>query len=305
MKSLALGHLAVRFGPVEALRGVDLSIDAGEVVLLAGPNGAGKSTLIGILLGLVRADAGELRVDGEVLRGRRIDNAFKRCVGYLPESISFAENLSARGVLRFFAAARDVGRARVDAVLERVGLADAAKRRVGGFSRGMRQRLGLGAAILAEPDLLILDEPTGGLDREGIDVLFDVFDEWRRADRMVLIASHDLTLIERRIDRMCLLKAGAVIAVGTPAQLRDRAELRIEVRFGVRPGQAGEAFAAALAQWPQAICHRNGVCVTGAVVARDLLPLMALHGAHRDAVDSLDVTEPSFDRVYERLLELS
>ena len=231
---LEIDQIAVRFGPVRALGGVSLGLDAGQVSVLCGPNGSGKSTLMSVILGLIRPDEGRVLVDDRPVCDPRHLSArwFRERLGYLPESPAFSETLSGRQVMRFFAAARGLPRTRVEAVLERVGLAGAAARAVGGYSRGMRQRLGLGCAILHSPDVLVLDEPTGGLDQQGLAVLWEVLDEWREAGRIALLSSHELALIERRADRVVVLLDGKVAAAGTPAELRARSSLKPEVRIG-------------------------------------------------------------------------
>ena len=160
-----------------------------------------------VLLGLVRPQGGSVTADG---RATRVDNRFKAALSYLPEAVAFHENLTGLDVVRFFARARGVSAKRAEQALERVGLAHARRRAVRGYSRGMRQRLGLAAAILPESPLLILDEPTGGLDQEGLSVLWSVLEEWRAAGRMVLLSAHDLALLERRVDRMCVVRSGRV-----------------------------------------------------------------------------------------------
>jgi Cu-processing system ATP-binding protein len=222
VKELRLEHVSVRFGKVHALSDVSIGVRAGEALMLVGPNGAGKTTFMRVLLGLVRPESGTLTVDGAA---RSADNDLKRRIGYLPEAVAFSENLTGLQVLKFFARARKVSNKRVDEVLERVGLAHAARRRVRGYSRGMRQRLGLAIAIMPDPELLILDEPTGGLDQEGLSVLWSVMGEWRARDRMILLATHDIALLERRVDRMCLFRAGTVLADDKPEQLRQTAGL--------------------------------------------------------------------------------
>ncbi len=300
MKRVSLEGLRVRFGKVQALDGVDLSLGAGEITLLAGPNGSGKSTLIDILLGLTRAKAGRLLVDGE---RRRVDASFKKQVGYLPEAVAFSDTLTAAAVLRFFARARGVSKRRIPDLLERVGLGAAARRRVSGFSRGMRQRLGLAVAILAEPSLLILDEPTGGLDQEGLEVLLEVMAEWRAAGRIILMASHDLTLFEHRVDHLCLLSAGKVVAEGTPDVLRARANVPVEVRLRMADALAAGALQRDLDGWGPL---RSMQIDAGTLVARvdpaALLDFMDRHAAGRADVESVRVVEPGLDRVYQALL---
>ena len=231
---LDIQQVAVRFGAVRALGGVDLSLHTGQVTVMAGPNGSGKSTLMSVILGLIRPDEGRILADERVVTDPRHLTAtwLRERLGYLPEAPAFSDTLSGRQTMRFFASARGLSRARVEVVLERVGLAHAASRAVGGYSRGMRQRLGLGCAILHSPELLVLDEPTGGLDQQGLAVLWEVLDEWRSEGRVVLLSSHELALIERRADRVVVLVDGKVVASGTPAELREASSLPAEVRIG-------------------------------------------------------------------------
>lgn len=297
MKELVLDHLSVTFGEVHALRDVSVTARAGEALMLIGPNGAGKSTMIRILLGLVRPDAGSIVVDGQKVS---VGRTFKENLGYLPEAIAFSDNLTGRQVLRFFARARAVSKRRVDVVLERVGLAAAAKRKVRGYSRGMRQRLGLGIAILSEPDLLVLDEPTGGLDQEGLAVLFSVLDEWREAGRMVLIATHDLTLLERRVDRVCILESGRRVALDTPMALREAAELPVRVTFTVEGDSA--ALLEALASWGGGDVEDAGARIVVAAPPSQLMALMDIRADYGDVVTGLRVEEPGMDEIYEHYL---
>lgn len=298
MKTLSLSGVEARFGKVRALRGVDLELKSGEVLMLAGPNGAGKSTLLDILLGLSKPRSGSISVDGSATS---VDNRFKARIGYLPEAVAFAGNLTARGVLGFFARARGAPKARIAATLAQVGLADAARRRVAGFSRGMRQRLGIAVAILAEPELLILDEPTGGLDQEGLTVLFKILEVWRAEGRMVLMASHDLALFEHRVDRVCLLEAGRVVAVDTPDRLRERAALPVEARFVL--SDHADAFVAAVGAWGKATSsERSGAQFVVKVPPDALLGLLDCRQAHPGAVVSARFVEPGLDRIYDHLL---
>jgi len=303
MKRLELREVTVNFGAVHALAGVTLALSAGEVLMLVGPNGAGKSTLMNVLLGLVRPDHAELRVDEELrsLRGHGI----KESVGFLPEAVAFSESLTGRQVLRFFAWARGVPRKRIDAVLARVGLAHAQGRSVRGYSRGMRQRLGLGVAILSEPEILILDEPTGGLDQEGLTVLWSVLEEWRAKGRAVLLASHDLALLERRVDRICLMSRGRVKTEGTPEALRLRARIPHRVTFDLNDcaTERVEALVAALAEIGLTPSERVDRRFFVDVEHDALLPLMAAQARFPDVVAQLRVLEPQLDQIYERLLE--
>lgn len=300
MRKISVQDITVQFGKVRALDGVSLDFNPG-VTLLAGPNGAGKSTLMKVILGLIRSDAGHLRVNGEPAE---VNNAYKNHLGYLPEAVAFAENLSGRQILRFFARARGLDKARVEAVMDRIGLAHAAKRAVRGYSKGMRQRLGLGISILAEPELLILDEPTGGLDQEGLSVLWSILEEWREAERTVLVTSHDLALMEHRVDRICLLREGRLCALGSPTELRFQAELPIKVNFHLNPGSTQvHLLIKDISDWDRVRrMQHKGENLTVEIPPEDLLKLMDLRTRNAEAVVRLRVEEPGLDDVYETLL---
>ncbi len=244
--NLTVEDLHVRFGTVEALKGVSLTVSAGEVTVVVGPNGAGKSTLMSVILGLLKPGQGRLVVHAAAVdpeappaRGQVVADTqhatstwLRERIGYLPEAASFSANLSGRQVLRFFASARGTPRSAIAPTLDRVGLLEAADRRVGGYSRGMRQRLGLAVAIVHAPQLLILDEPTGGLDQHGLSVLWSILEEWKAAGRTVLLSTHELALIERRADILYVVADGNLRASGTPDQLREQAGLPLEWRKG-------------------------------------------------------------------------
>ncbi len=297
IRSVGVEAVNVTFGKVAALRDVSLEVRGGEALMLVGPNGAGKSTLVQVLLGIVRPDSGRVIVDGAPVR---VDRRLKSSIGYLPEAIAFSENLSGRQVLRFFAHARGVRSKRVDEVLERVGLAHAAKRAVRGYSRGMRQRLGIAIAILAEPPLLVLDEPTGGLDQEGLGVLFGVLSEWREKGRFALVATHDLTLLERRVDRVCVLKSGRRVALDTPTALRKTVGLPVRVTFETR-GEAGALEEAIEALGGRSVTREPNRLVIEVEPDR-LMDLLDAHASHRASIVGLRVEEPGMDEIYEQLL---
>ncbi len=304
MQSLELRDVAIRFGRLQALDGLDVALAAGRVTLLAGPNGAGKSTLIRVLLGLVRPDRGHVVIDG---REVQVDRAFKERLGYLPESVAFSETLTGREVLAFFARARGVPKPRIAVTLERVGLAHAADRSVRDYSRGMRQRLGLGVAILSEPELLVLDEPSGGLDQDGLSILWSVLAEWKAAGRIVLLASHEIALLETRVDDVCLLSAGKRVAYGTPEELRRSAALPLRLHLSLdqngHSAAAADLLGAMRALRPgHALVPKEGE-VELELGAKELLAMLDLGARHHGAVRDLRVKEPPFDEVYRRLLD--
>lgn len=305
MNSISFHNVTKRFGRLCALDDVSVTMNSGQVVLLAGPNGAGKSTIINILLGLYLPDGGEIRVDGAQVS---VDNRLKAMMGYLPENVAFSENLSGWAMMSFFARARGVGRQRMREVMERIGLSRHARRSISGYSKGMRQRLALGISILHDPEILVLDEPTSGLDQEGLGVLWTVIDEWRGKDRLTLISSHDLGILEKRVDQFCILRDGSVVACDGPQVLRRESSLPVSILFTLQGDEDGrEAFLAALrSRFPDQSPQRDGETVRVEVAPDLIVDLMRTTFAeNRCMVEAMRVREPELEDIYEHLLQVS
>jgi ABC-2 type transport system ATP-binding protein len=216
-----------RYGRRTAVDDVSLEVGRGEVVGLLGPNGAGKTTVIKMLLGLVRPDAGEA-----MLLGRpATDPAARARVGYLPELFRYQPWLGAAEVVALHVRLLgvDVPAARQLELLDLVGLAERGGDRVGGFSKGMQQRLGLAVALVAEPELVILDEPTSALDPIGRVDVRDLVLSLKQRGVAVLLNSHLIGEVERVCDRVVILDRGRVAASGTLAELLGRRELRLRL----------------------------------------------------------------------------
>jgi ABC-2 type transport system ATP-binding protein len=232
--------LRKRYGRRTAVDGVSFTVGRGEVVGLLGPNGAGKTSVIKMLLGLVRPDAGEVLLLGRPGRDPRA----RERVGYLPELFRYQPWLSAAEVLALhvrLAGARVPG-AEQREVLALVGLAERAGDRVGGFSKGMQQRLGLAVALVARPDLVVLDEPTSALDPLGRVDVRDVVLSLRERGVAVLLNSHLIGEVERVCDRVVILDRGRVAAAGTLAELLGQRELRLRLT-GLTPAAAARLAA--------------------------------------------------------------
>lgn len=216
--------------PEHAVRGLDLQIEPGGVFGFLGPNGSGKTTTLRLLLGLARADAGELR-----LLGHRVPDQLPAVVGRvgaLIETPLFLPSFSGRRNLGLLAGAAGVPDARVEETLDFVGLSGRAGDRVKTYSLGMKQRLGIAAALLKKPQLLILDEPGNGLDAAGIREVRELVKQLGRSGVTVLLSSHQLNEVQQVCDRVAIMSRGQVIAAGTVADLLaggSSGDLRVRV----------------------------------------------------------------------------
>jgi ABC-2 type transport system ATP-binding protein len=237
--------LTKRYGDTVVVDSLDLDIEAGEVFGLLGPNGAGKTTTILMLLGLAEPSLGSIEVLG--LDPRRSPLEVKRRVGYLPDAVGFYEDLTARQNLRFTARLNQIGDAeeRIDQVLDRVGLTAAADQRTGEYSRGMKQRLGLADALVKDPSILILDEPTTAIDPEGVAEILDLIRSLAADQQVtVLLSSHLLNQVQAVCDRVAIFVSGSVVALGPPHGLaaEQSGSSRVEFRFGDEGGDPAETL---------------------------------------------------------------
>ena len=233
--------LAKRFGRIDAVQNLTLRVARGECLGFLGPNGAGKSTAVKILVGLVRPTGGGADVLGKPVG----DRATRSRIGYLPELFRYPDWLAAREVLAFHARLLRLAGAAyaIDEVLDEVGLRERADDRVGTFSKGMQQRLGIAVALLGAPEILFLDEPTSALDPVGRSDVRALIERLRARGTTVFLNSHLLGEVERVCDRVCVVDRGRVVAEGTvDALVGESRGVRVQLddgwhEFDVAPGE--------------------------------------------------------------------
>ncbi|HZQ35183.1 MAG TPA: ABC transporter ATP-binding protein [Dehalococcoidia bacterium] len=214
--------LCKRFGATEAVRGLDLVVQAGEIVAFLGPNGAGKTTTMRMLAALLKPTAGSIHVAGIDVIERPL--AARRAIGFVPETPFLYEKLSGREFLQFTAGLFGVKSptAQIEGLLRLFELDDRGDDLIEGYSRGMRQKLGLAGVLLHEPSVLLLDEPTNALDPRSARTVKDLLLGLRGRGRAVLLSTHVLEIAEQLCDRVAIIDAGTLIASGTLTELRER-----------------------------------------------------------------------------------
>jgi ABC-2 type transport system ATP-binding protein len=299
--------LTKRYGSIVALDRLDLEVPAGSVFGFLGPNGAGKTTTLRLLTSLARATSGEATVGG-VATGDGAPNR-RGLIGYLDQDPRFHGWMTARDLLelvgRLYCMPDAERRARITEVIEMVGLADAARRPIGGFSGGMRQRLGLAQAILNRPPVLLLDEPVSSLDPEGrVDMLAVI--RGLGGDSTVLFSTHILTDVERVCDRVAILDHGRLVTTGPMDELLERYArpiYRLEPEDGQEAALERLTAALGLAPWVEGISESHGalrIAVRdGGDAGRALVAAIAEHGV---ALLAFERQRPTLEDVFLQLV---
>jgi Cu-processing system ATP-binding protein len=285
-----------RYRDKDALLPLDLQVAAGESLVLIGHNGAGKTTLMKLLLGLSRPTRGRLSVLGVDPWGTGAAGG-RATVGYLPENVAFSAAMTGREVLAFYARLKGVPVSDCAALLRTVGLQEEAwDRRVGTYSKGMRQRLGLAQAMLGQPRLLILDEPTTGLDPSLRHQFYGLLAGLREQGVTLLISSHALNEVEAHADRIAILRRGELVACGTLDALKAAVPLPVRMRVSVAPGQAGAVaggLPAAAATLGLNGRHLELRCPDG-----DKMAVIRYLGGLGDLVHNLEMMPPRLEQIY-------
>ncbi|CUJ44151.1 ABC transporter ATP-binding protein [Achromobacter xylosoxidans] len=292
---VTLAGVSKHYGAQRAIDGLDLQLREGECVALAGHNGAGKSTLIKLVLGLIRPTDGRVTLFGEDAHSRAAARLRDR-IGYLPETVALHPSLTGVETLAFYARLKRRSLSGNPALLEKVGIAGAAHRRVGGYSKGMRQRLALAQALLGEPRVLLFDEPTTGLDPASRLMFYEIVHELRAAGATILLSTHALSELAGHADRIVVMKAGRKIADGAMSALRRDTGLPIRIRLTLAEPQSGTLLAR---PWRRLdACRYELACQE-----RDKVEAIRGIGAIAAPIADLDIQAPSLDDIYAHLLE--
>jgi len=289
------------FGKLVAVDGVGFHIDRGETYGLLGPNGAGKTTSMSMIVGLLERDAGEVMVAGEPMTTRSV--RAKSALGYVPQDLAIYPDLSGRENLMFFARLYGMSTAqaksRSDEVLELTGLADRAGDQTKQYSGGMKRRLNIGIGLLHRPRLLILDEPTVGVDPQSRNAILESVEGLSGAGMAVLYTTHYMEEAERLCDRIGIIDHGKLIAEGTRAELVGMVGEGDQVRLSATGDLAGAAAQLSERSWVRQAKALDGSVDLVVENARSELPAILTDMAAADVtVRSVEVTEPDLEAVF-------
>jgi ABC-2 type transport system ATP-binding protein len=298
---LEVEGLRKRFGDLEAVRGVGFAIAPGETYGLLGPNGAGKTTTISMIAGLLERDAGAVHVAGHEITTRTV--AAKAAIGLVPQELALYPALSGRENLRFFGRLYglegDALRTRVDEVLDVVGLADRAGDPAKEYSGGMQRRLNIGIGLLHSPQLLILDEPTVGVDPQSRNAILESVEQLSSEGMAVLYTTHYMEEAERLCDRVGIIDRGEIKAEGTRRELVTLIGQRDRIRIAAGgPLDAVATALRAVAAVDEASVSDHGVDLLVADAGRTLTEILSVAAASGAAITSVEVSEPNLEAVF-------
>lgn len=298
---LRCGDLRKTFGDLVAVDGVGFTIAEGETYGFLGPNGAGKTTSISMICGLLQRDAGEVFVDGQPLTTKSV--TAKKAIGYVPQDIAIYPELTAHENLMFFGRLYGLSGAqlktRVDEVLEIIGLADRAKERSDKFSGGMKRRLNIGIGLLHKPHLLVLDEPTVGVDPQSRNAILDSVETLSTQGMGVLYTTHYMEEAERLCDRVGIIDHGKIVAEGTRRELvelvgqHDRIRLRATGHLEAAAEAAGSVSGVL-----EAAARDDGLDIIAERAADSLAEILGRVSEAGVAVSNVDVEEPNLEAVF-------
>lgn len=224
---IEVNKLTKIYEDLKAVDNVSFNIKKGEIFGFLGPNGAGKTTTIKAILGLIHVNSGEIKINGLTIFNN--DKIVKKHVGYLPEKIAFYDNLTALQNLIFYSEMKNAQKKECKTIIDEFGLSESINKKVGKFSKGMVQRLGMARAILGNPSVLILDEPSGGLDPRGVVLIREKIREMRDKGSTIFVSSHILSEIQELCDRVGIINKGVLVAQDRVSELSKRLDLKPKI----------------------------------------------------------------------------
>jgi ABC-2 type transport system ATP-binding protein len=299
--AIEVNGLTKSYNHFTAVNNISFNVEKGEIFGFLGPNGAGKTTTIKAMLDLIHADAGTIKINGIAIKTH--SKEAKKYVGYMPEKVAFYDNLTALQNLSFYAEITHTTKDECINLIEEFGLGDTGKKRVGKFSKGMIQRLGMARAILGNPPILILDEPSGGLDPRGVVLIRDKILEMKKKGITIFVSSHILSEIQEICDRVGIINKGVLVAQDSVEGLSKKLNLKPQITVTV--DKMSPTIENTVKQLPGVdVVKVQGntieIVCDGAVKAKVILAISTA-GA---TIQNLQTKEPSLEEVFMRYTEV-
>ncbi|HVQ00387.1 MAG TPA: ATP-binding cassette domain-containing protein [Candidatus Thermoplasmatota archaeon] len=298
--AITVRNLSKCYKTFKAVDDISFSVRKGEIFGFLGPNGAGKTTTIKAILDLIHADRGEITINGINVRAQ--GKKAREFVGYMPEQVAFYDNLTALQNLRFYAEIKHASKDECERLIELIGLGDAGKKKVGAFSKGMVQRLGMARAMLSNPPIMILDEPSGGLDPRGVVLVRDIILDLKKKGVSIFISSHILSEIQEICDRVGIINKGKLVAQDTVDNLGRKLNLKPQIIVTL------DKVTTAIEKAVQAIPNVDQVHTAGNTLEivcdakTKAAVILAISNAGGNIVN-LQMKEPSLEAVFMRFTE--
>ena len=298
--AIEVNGLTKSYNHFNAVNNISFTVNKGEIFGFLGPNGAGKTTTIKSMLDLIHANTGTIKINGIDVRSH--GKEAKKCIGYMPEKVAFYDNLTALQNLRFYSEIKHAPKEECTSLIEEFGLGDTGKKRVGKFSKGMVQRLGMARAILGNPPILILDEPSGGLDPRGVVLIRDKILEMKKKGTTIFVSSHILSEIQEICDRVGIINKGVLVAQDAVEGLSKKLNLKPQIRVTVDTMSTNIENAVKKLPGVNSVTTQGNtleIVCDGAMKAKVIL---AITNAGGD-IQNLQTKEPSLEDVFMRYTE--
>ena len=299
--SIDVSHLTKTYDDFKAVNDISFQVQKGEVFGFLGPNGAGKTTTIKSILDLIHADSGMIRINGYDIKSQ--GKQAKQFIGYMPEKVAFYDNLTALQNMMFYAEIKHASKEECMHLIIEYGLGESGKKRVGKFSKGMVQRLGMARAVLGNPPILILDEPTGGLDPRGVVLIRDKILEMKQKGTTIFVSSHILSEVQEVCDRVGIINKGVIVAQDSVEGLRKKLNLKPQITVTVEG--LSEKIIDAVKKLPgvdRVTAQKNTleIICEGAMKAKVILAITNAGGN----IQNLQTKEPTLEQVFMKYTEV-